>query len=231
MAQPVELRIGLKRGVASAGETTEAEVVMTFKLSKTDSDLGSLVESKFHEVQRALVRALDSEESSRRPDAAPGAALEGREDLDDWTTANPVRTVPAPNVLEEVPDQHPVEVEEAEAGLVPAKAVAPPMTEAIAAVPPMDDEDRLLVTPAQKRTIQSLCAAMGIDGRQLQGMIESGYNRKSIDSLGRREAGGLIFRLSQAQRERMLRDKETTAQPGFHQKQPEEVISHNGAGH
>lgn len=227
MAQPVELKISLRRGISGTGETTEAEVAMSFKLGKADSDLGSLVESKFHEVKKALVNALESEDPGQAGEAA-GTEVEEPEDLSDWTPAAPA-TQPATGENAETVEGRAIPVaanslQETEQ----AENFEPPNPGANERASPHQGEEILLITPAQKRTIQSLCASAGIDARQLRIMLESGYNRQNLDSLGRREAGSLIFRLSQKQRESMLRDKSDAQPSRFHLGLQKEAINQNG---
>lgn len=240
MAQPVELKIILRRGISGAGETTQAEVCLSFKLGEADSDLPALVEAKFHEVKRALVRALDSEEP---PEAQAGSArADGPEDLGDWIGAAPAKE----RAIQDAQRSEGGEARGEEIKGGEKLAADGPAEATVSALPELQvpdgvdspacgieaqEEFRLPITPAQKRTILSLCESAGIDGRHLQGLLENGYNRKSLDSLGRREAGSLIFRLSQRQRERMLGDRPDFGPAGSQGERPKEVHSLNGGAH
>lgn len=243
MAQPLELRVTVRRGSARAGESTEAEVSLSLKLGKADADLASLVVAKYHEVQAALVRAMESEAprptgetkgtTAKVKEASPPAAGPEAGEPPLVVVVDPPQTIGEPVIEGEpkdteasgnaalVSEDKPVEETQTQQGS--ANADPEKLPEAAA--------DRLLLTPAQKRTIRSLCADLKIDDQQFRAMLEGGYNRRRIEDLGRREAGGLIFRLSQKQRERLLRDK--TEQPARHLSNidKEEVFSQNGVRH
>lgn len=205
MVRLTEMRITVRRGFANLGETNEAEVTAAFEIPE-GANLGAVVEAKLHEVQRALHRALESE--------PPKEATTGME------TEVQVAVPPEPPPAGQADEGE-------DSGLEPPFQVAEESADA-APSPGADGSEEPPITPAQERTIRSLCIAGGIGETEFRAMLEDGYGGKDADALTKREAAGLILQLTQKRREHILRDKPQVADPQQNYKTEQEAFPQNG---